>query len=65
MLTLYKNSHMSNVRRYEMSQRVTIMLDDDIVRKLRTKQAKLLQENKGAVSFSRVINETLRPCFKK
>jgi len=41
------------------------MLDDDLVRKLRTKQAKLLQENKGSVSFSRVINDTLRPNLKK
>ncbi len=41
------------------------MLDDDLVRKLRTKQAKLLQESKGSVSFSRVINDTLRPCLKR
>ncbi len=41
------------------------MLDDDLVRKLRTKQAKLLQENKGSVSFSRVINDTLRRSIKK
>ena len=41
------------------------MLDDDLVRKLRTKQATLLQENKGSVSFSRVINDTLRLSLKK
>ncbi len=41
------------------------MLDDDLVRKLRTKQAKLLQENKGSVSFSRVINYTLRRSINK
>ncbi len=41
------------------------MLDDDLVRKLRTKQAKLLQESKSSVSFSRVINDTLRPSLKK
>lgn len=49
----------------KLATRVTIMLDDDLVRKLRTKQAKLLQESKGSVSFSRVINDTLRPCLKK
>ncbi len=48
-----------------MSQRVTIMLDDDLARKLRTRQAKMLQENSGSVSFSRVVNETLRPVLKK
>ena len=48
-----------------MAIRVTIMLDDDVARKLRIKQAKLLQENKGSISFSRVVNETLRPCLKK
>ena len=41
------------------------MLDDDLVRKLRTKQAKMLQENKGSVSFSRVVNETLMSCLRK
>ena len=41
------------------------MLEDDMAKRLRIKQAKMLQENKGSVSFSKVINETLRLCFKK
>jgi len=47
-----------------MSRRVTIMLEDDLVKKLRVKQSKLLQETNDTVSFSYVINETLRNCFK-
>lgn len=47
-----------------MSSRVTIMLDDDLVKKLRIRQAKLLQESNESVSFSKVINETLRASIK-
>jgi hypothetical protein len=40
------------------------MLDDDITRKLRSKQAKIIQDSKSSVSFSRVINEVLRKALK-
>ena len=36
------------------------MLDDDLTVKLRKKQAKMIQESDKSVSFSKVINETLR-----
>ena len=43
-----------------MSKRVTIMMDDDIDKKLRTKQAKgMITLNKN-YSFSQCINDTLR-----
>jgi len=43
-----------------MAKRVTIMLDDDLDKKLRVIQAKLIQSTNKSVSFSEVINETLR-----
>ena len=44
--------------------RITIMLDDTILKKLREKQAKLIRESTNSVSFSRVLNVTLRKCMK-
>lgn len=40
-------------------RRVSIMLDENLEKKLRKKQAKLIYRNKKAVSFSEVINEVL------
>lgn len=47
-----------------MPSRITVMLDDDVVKKLRNKQSKLIQESNKAVSFSHVINETLKENLK-
>ena len=47
-----------------MSKRVTIMIDEDLDKKLRLRQAKLIQQDKSAHSFSRVVNETLRKGLK-
>ena len=47
-----------------MSSRITIMLDKDLEKKLRIKQSKMIQETAKTVSFSQVINETLRSCLK-
>ena len=43
-----------------MSKRITILLDDDLEKKLRIAQAKSIQKTKAAVSFSRILNETVR-----
>lgn len=43
-----------------MAQRITIMLDDELVKKLRMIQAKLIKESTKSVSFSRVLNETVK-----
>ena len=48
-----------------MSQRITVILDDDIVTTLRQKQAKLITKSTKSVSFSRVLNDTLRKNIKK
>ena len=47
-----------------MPKRVTIMLDEDLDKKLRLLQAKLIQSTTSSVSFSEVINETLRKNLK-
>lgn len=43
-----------------MGQRITIMLDDDLAKKLRHLQAKKLKESNRSISFSAVLNSTLR-----
>ena len=48
-----------------MLSRVTIILDDDLLKKLTNKQAKLLKTKKGSISLSRAINGTLRDSLKK
>ncbi len=47
-----------------MAKRITIMLDDDLVRKLHEIQAKQIKQSTKAVSFSRVLNEALRKSLK-
>jgi len=47
-----------------MGKRVTIVLDDDLVKKLHEKQAKLIKETTKSVSFSSVINQTIRKSIK-
>ncbi len=48
-----------------MSSRITVVIDDDLVKKLRLKQSKKLKRTNKSVSFSAVINETLRIGLKK
>jgi len=47
-----------------MSKRVTIVLDDDLVKKLRIIQSKNIVKSKKSVSFSSVINDELRKAIK-
>lgn len=47
-----------------MSKRVTIMIDDDLDKKLRLRQAKLIQQEQISFSYSKVMNETLRKVLK-
>ncbi len=55
----------SSVRLYFiMARRVTIMIDDDLDKKLRSIQAKAIQSTTISVSFSKVINEILRKQLK-
>ncbi len=47
-----------------MSQRITIVLDDDLVKKLRVIQSKKLAKSNHSISFSSVINDELRRVVK-
>ncbi len=40
-------------------------MDDDIVMSLRQRQAKLIKQSAKSVSFSRVLNDSLRINLKK
>ncbi len=48
-----------------MSIRVTIVLDDDLSKKLRSIQAKKVSQSTKSISFSRVINDELRKTLIK
>ena len=41
------------------------MIDDDLDKKLRNIQAKMIQQEQTSYSYSKVINETLRKSIKK
>ena len=47
-----------------MTNRITIMLNDANLKKLREKQAKLIKQSTKSVSFSRVLNDALGKCLK-
>ncbi|EGP94487.1 MULTISPECIES: hypothetical protein [Nitrosarchaeum] len=47
-----------------MSKRVTIMIDDDLDKKIRLRQAKMIQQEQSSYSYSKVLNETLRKVLK-
>jgi len=46
------------------AKRITIMVDDDLDKKLRLRQAKLISQTTSSVSYSRVINDVVRKCLK-
>jgi predicted transcriptional regulator len=48
-----------------MAKRITIMIDDDLDKKLRMIQAKMIQTTSESVSYSKVINEMLKKGIKK
>jgi len=47
-----------------MSKRITIVLQDEIIKKLRNIQAKKITKSKEHVSFSGVVNDALCKCLK-
>ncbi len=47
-----------------MTKRITIVLDDELGKKLRIIQSKKISKSTEHVSFSRVINEELRKVLK-
>jgi hypothetical protein len=47
-----------------MSKRVTIVIADDLDKKLRLLQAKIIQKENSSCSFSKVVNSSLRKVLK-
>jgi len=47
-----------------MGKRITVVLDDDLVKKLRLLQAKQIKETASAASFSKIINGVLQKSLK-
>jgi len=47
-----------------MSKRVTIIIDNDIDKKVRNLQAKVIGERQTSYSYSRTINDQLRKILK-
>jgi len=47
-----------------MVKRITIILDDDLVKKLRLLQSKEIVKSTKSVSFSRIINDVVRKSLK-
>ena len=43
-----------------MSKRITIIIEDEIDKKLRLKQGKLIQDSMSPVSYSKVVNQVLK-----
>lgn len=43
-----------------MTKRITVMIDDENLKKLRNLQSKMIKESNESVSFSRVINKVLK-----
>ena len=47
-----------------MSKRVTIMIDEDLDKKLRLRQSKMIQQKQISYSYSRALNDVLRIVLK-
>ena len=47
-----------------MSKRVTIMIDEELDKKLRLYQAKMIQKDQNSYSYSKALNDTLRKVLK-
>ena len=47
-----------------MGRRVTIMIDEDLDKKIRLRQAKIIQQKQTSYSYSRALNEALRKVLK-
>ena len=47
-----------------MNRRVTVMLDDDLFKKLHEIQAKQINQSTKSVSFSHILNKVIRKGLK-
>jgi len=47
-----------------MCKRVTIMIDEDLDRKIRFRQANVIRQTQEGCSYSKVLNDCLRKVLK-
>lgn len=47
-----------------MSKRVTIMIDEELDKKLRLWQAKMIKQTNSSYSYSKAVNDNLRKVLK-
>jgi len=47
-----------------MSKRITIVIDDDLDKKLRLRQARMIEKNQTSYSYSKVLNGVLKKYLK-
>jgi len=47
-----------------MTKPVTIVIDEDLVKKLKLRQAKIIHQKHVSCSFSKVLNESLRKVLR-
>ena len=48
-----------------MSKRITILIDDEIIKKLHQRQANLIKKEKRNVTFSEILCNTIREGLDK
>jgi len=48
-----------------MDKRICLMIDDDVDKKLRVHQAKLIQKTQSSCSYSQAVNHAIRIAFEK
>jgi len=58
------NNHEIEEKWIDMAKRITIILDNELLKKLHEIQAKLIKQSSKSVSFSRVMNDVLRKALK-
>ncbi len=46
------------------TERITIVIETELARKLRRIQSKQILDTQGSYSFSKAVNDTLRKCLK-
>lgn len=57
-------TYMHKILFYFMSKRITVVLEQNTIKKLRELQAKQIKQSTSSVSFSKVINEILQKSLK-
>ena len=58
---------LNNIQNHKIimnTKRITIIIDDDLDRKLRALQAKQIMKSTKSVSFSNIMNQVLRKSLK-